>query len=237
MMGAGLLKKEDWSYTIVREALHGLHRDGLVESASNGKSVHWRLSDTDANAVRTLKAELASLKAQLEQAQRERDEARAKFDNSEKARHWLIDRLNEEGARVGMQLHWTDGGGSACPGGFHRNPFFMMGDLRARLAKSEAGAAALLRSINVAIAIEESAECDDADVPPLMARELRGARDNASDAGRGYIGPEVVTKVREALDDAIEELRTDENYVGENGGEAEFLTKLRTALALLEGGK
>ena len=43
MMGAGLLANEEWSYIIVREALHGLHRDGLVESAGNGKAIHWRL--------------------------------------------------------------------------------------------------------------------------------------------------------------------------------------------------
>jgi hypothetical protein len=36
-----------------------------------------------------------------------------------------------------------------------------------------------------------------------------------------------------ACEDAIEELRTDENYVGENGAEAEFLVKLRAAVAMV----
>ncbi len=34
-----------------------------------------------------------------------------------------------------------------------------------------------------------------------------------------------------ACEDAVEELRTDENYVSENGAEAEFLVKLRAAIA------
>lgn len=41
--------------------------------------------------------------------------------------------------------------------------------------------------------------------------------------------------LREACADAVDELRTDENYVGENGGEADFLVALRKALAASEG--
>jgi hypothetical protein len=38
-----------------------------------------------------------------------------------------------------------------------------------------------------------------------------------------------------ACEDAVEELRADENYVGDNGGEAEFLVKLRAAIAKARG--
>lgn len=39
----------------------------------------------------------------------------------------------------------------------------------------------------------------------------------------------------EACEDAVEELKADENYVGENGGEADFLVALRAAIAKARG--
>lgn len=38
-----------------------------------------------------------------------------------------------------------------------------------------------------------------------------------------------------ACEGAVEELRTDENYVSDNGAEAEFLVKLRAAIAKARG--
>lgn len=45
---------------------------------------------------------------------------------------------------------------------------------------------------------------------------------------------EEADKVSEALEFAVDELETDENYVGKNGGEVDFLVGLREALAILD---
>jgi len=44
MMGVGMLKNEEWSYVLVREALHSLHARGLVGNAGNGRRVTWFIS-------------------------------------------------------------------------------------------------------------------------------------------------------------------------------------------------
>jgi hypothetical protein len=59
----------------------------------------------------------------------ERDEAveRAKSEVARKA--WVTDRIEAELRRAGLELQWTDGGGSACPGGWHRNPYLNVGNI------------------------------------------------------------------------------------------------------------
>jgi hypothetical protein len=45
---------------------------------------------------------------------------------------WLISRIDEELKREGLpSLSWTDGGGSACPTGWHRNPYLNSGKVEA----------------------------------------------------------------------------------------------------------
>lgn len=75
----------------------------------------------------------------------QRDEARAALAKAQKdaalTEAWLVERIDEELKREGLPaLSWTDGGGSACPTGWHRNPYLNSGRvaaLEAALAKAE----------------------------------------------------------------------------------------------------
>lgn len=89
---------------------------------------------------RVASAERDGYAQQASALRRERAEAHDKYESSNKARHWLIQRLNEECAKVGFDLMWTDGGGSQCPGGWHRNPYLNRGDIHAELAEARATA-------------------------------------------------------------------------------------------------
>jgi hypothetical protein len=52
---------------------------------------------------------------------------KARADAAEATKAWVISRITEELSREGIELRWADGGGSACPGGWHRNPFLNLG--------------------------------------------------------------------------------------------------------------
>lgn len=90
-----------------------------------------RNCDAAQRGCQSLRAELEAERQTSAALRAERDEARGKYERSEMARHWLIKRFEEEGRREGFEVQWTDGGGSECPGGFHRNPFFNRGALTA----------------------------------------------------------------------------------------------------------
>jgi len=73
-----------------------------------------------------------------------RDELAAekkRADAAEAASAWVVGRITDELRQEGIELQWTDGGGSACPGGWHRNPFLNLGRLSALRARGEALAA------------------------------------------------------------------------------------------------
>ena len=43
---------------------------------------------------------------------------------------WVVERIEQEIRSAGMELQWTDGGGSDCPGGWHRVPYLNHGNLQ-----------------------------------------------------------------------------------------------------------
>lgn len=87
----------------------------------------------DEASYNRLIAENNGLKQMESAVRRERDDLQTRLHASEKTRLWLIERFEDECKRAGFELHWTDGGGSDCPGGWHRNPYLNRGDVLAEL--------------------------------------------------------------------------------------------------------
>ena len=53
-------------------------------------------------------------------------EARERAEKAEslvKDQQWVISRITKELKDIGIELQWSDGGGSAAPSGWHRNPY------------------------------------------------------------------------------------------------------------------
>jgi hypothetical protein len=78
--------------------------------------------------VKSLETEAANAAQKARIFQEGWRESESKLEASKKeaalTEDWLVSRIDEELVRAGLSaLQWTDGGGSKCPTGWHRNPY------------------------------------------------------------------------------------------------------------------
>jgi uncharacterized protein YecT (DUF1311 family) len=153
---------------------------------------------------------LNSVDCEVCAARAERDEARAALVKAQKdaalTEAWLVERIDEELRREGLPaLSWTDGGGSACPTGWHRNPYLNSGRvavLEAALAKAEQE--------------RDSARESQALAEGLLRQACATARGLALEEFRRIVNPiyklndagDLGKKQRERLNNAIDQLTT-----------------------------
>jgi hypothetical protein len=117
--------------------------------------------------------EMAALKIKLE-------EARTRADTRLVEKEWVIKRIDEELMREGISLQWTDGGGSACPSGWHRNPYLNWGRLE-RVTRERDEALSRVAELNTEV------ECWEQRIDELEEALARAIMCLAETCG--YLGP------------------------------------------------
>lgn len=115
--------------------------------------------------------ETKALRAELKKAQE-------RIEVLKVEKQWIIDRITAELKTEGIELQWTDGGGAACPSGWHRNPYINSG-----LKKNYDE----LKTIVIDLIKHREAGCG-CDAHPPDACEWHGPLRRASRAV-GYNGP------------------------------------------------
>lgn len=91
---------------------------------------------------------LAAAEAERDAAVQRAVKAEARVDAAEKQvdrKKWIIGRIEEELVRMGTPLNWADGGGSAAPHGWHRNPYLNWGHIPTIVKERDALRADLAR--------------------------------------------------------------------------------------------
>jgi hypothetical protein len=184
-----------------------------------------------------LRAELNGLRQMEAAVRRERDEARSNAETLKAQKQWVIDRIEAECRRAGFELQWTDGGGAACPGGWHRNPYLNLGDVHAELAEARNEVARVTQAATVSYEVAESERKELEAQVEALREALIATIDRIKRRRQGMHYGSCATVPRELprgpLDDS-------EPVMGEPGpcdcGAKDWAAKVDAALAAAHGG-